>query len=262
LLAIVLLVLVGLWHRDFAVLSGVAAVWLSMSLLALQAPTVNTLRGAAITATQLPKVFEVLEDVARQFNAPPTQAFVIRESRAQVHAYGVRAPHTIVFHSALLDSLEPDELRFVIGQQLGRIVYGHTRISVLLGGEAEALPALPGQLTWLRDLFFAWYRRVTLLSADRAGALACGDLEIAVRTLIKLGVGSRQFQELRCDDLVDQLYRANQGVSRIQAAVIWATSTVPPTVRRVQELLVWGGLPGHRASLAEAAASPPAPVPQ
>jgi hypothetical protein len=46
------------------------------------------------------------------------------ELPAQAHAYGIRAPYTIVFHSAMLESMQLDELRFVMGQQLGRIVYG------------------------------------------------------------------------------------------------------------------------------------------
>jgi Zn-dependent protease with chaperone function len=201
----------------------------------------------------------MIQEVARQFDAPPTEAFVIRDARAQAHAYGFQAPYAIVFHSALLDSLAPDELRFVVGQQLGRIVYGHTRTTAFLGGDAESLPSLLGQLTWLRDLFFVWYRRVTLLSADRAGALACGDLEVAVRTLVKLDVGNNQYHEVRGDDLVDQLYQVNQGISRVQAAVIWMTSTVPPQLRRLQELLVWGGLPKTRSALAAATVSPSAP---
>ncbi len=262
LIILVLLVGAAIWQENYTLLGGIAAVWLSMTLLALQAPTVHTLRGGEITATQLTRIHEIFDEVSRQFNAPPTRLFVIRDSRAQAHAYGVRAPYTIVFHSAMLDALAPDELRFMMGQQLGRIVYGHTRSSVLMGGEAESLPALLGQLTWLRDLVFAWYRRVTLLSADRAGALACGDLEVAVRTVVKLSVGNNEFREMRGDDLVDQMYRVNEGINRVQAAVIWATSSAPPELRRLQELIVWGGLPKQRAALAEAAAPPSAPLPE
>ena len=262
LLIIAALVAGAIWYRDFAVLGGVAAVWLSMLLLAFQAPTVHTLRGAAITSTQFPQLFAMLEEVASEFNAPPTEAFVIRDARAQAHAYGVKAPYAIVLHSALLDSLNPEELRFVVGQQMGRIVYGHTRTTAWLGGDSESLPALLGHVAWLRDLFFAWYRRVTLLSSDRAGALACGDMEVAIRTLVKLDVGNNQYHEVRGDDLVGQLYRVNQGVSRIQAAVIWTTSAVPPNLRRLQELLIWGGLPKHRAVPSAAVPSPSVPLAQ
>ena len=256
---IALLVVVGIWRQDWVLLFGIAAVWLSMALLALQSATVSTLRGAAITPTQFPKLFEIFEEVARQFKAPPTEAFVIRDARAQAHAYGIRAPYAVVFHSALLDALEPDELRFVIGQQLGRIVYGHTRTIVLLGGEEESLPALFAQLTWIRDLFFAWYKRVTMLSTDRAGVLACGDLEVAFRTLVKLGTGNNQWHEVRADDLVDQMYRVNEGINVVTAAVIWTTSPVPPQLRRLLELVVWCGLPRQPPAQAESAASPPGP---
>jgi hypothetical protein len=53
--------------------------------------------------------------------------------------------------------------------------------------------------------------------------------------------------------------RVNEGLNRAQVAVIWATSPVPPQLRRLQELVAWAGLPKHRAALAAVAASPPAP---
>jgi Zn-dependent protease with chaperone function len=260
-----LLILAGLlgvvvWRQDWVILQAIVAVWASMTILAIQAATLHTLRGATVTPTQYPQLHKIFDEVSRQLNAPPTRLFVIRDARAQAHAYGIRAPYVVVVHSAMLDSLELDELRFVIGQQLGRIIYGQTRMIVLLGGEAETLPSLLAQLTWLRDLVFAWYRRISVISADRAGVLACQDMEVAVRTLVKLGVGSHQYGDLQGDDLVDQAYQLNQGTSRLQAAIIWITNPDPPMVRRVEKLVAWGGLPKERAARAEAAASPQIPA--
>jgi Zn-dependent protease with chaperone function len=237
---------VGVWRQDWVILEAIVAIWASMAILAIQAPTLNTLRGAAVTPTQYPQLHRIFDEVSRQFNAPPTQVFVIRDTRTQAHAYGIRAPYSIVVHSAVLDSMPLDELRFVMGQQLGRIVYGQTRMIVLLGGEAEALPSLLAQFTWLRDLVFAWYRRASVLSCDRAGALACQDMEVAVRTLVKLGVGSHQYGDLHGDDLVDQAYQLNQGMSRVQAAILWITNAEPPMIRRVERLIAWGGLAKDR----------------
>jgi len=260
-LLILMLVLgVGAWREDWLILKAIFAVWFAMIVLAFQAGTVHTLRGAEVTPTQYPKLYEIFDEVRRQFNAPPTRVFVIRDNRAQAHAYGIRPPYTIVFHSAMLESMQLDELRFVMGQQLGRIVYGQTRMIVPLGGDAEALPSLLAQFTWLRDLVFAWYRRISVLSADRAGALACQDMEVAVRTLVKLGVGSHQYSDLQGDDLVDQAYWLSQGTGRVQATIIWITNAEPPMVRRLEKLIAWGGLPKLPEALVDAAA-PTVPFP-
>jgi Zn-dependent protease with chaperone function len=260
LLILALVIGVGAWREDWLILKAIIAIWFSMVILASQAGTVHTLRGAEVTPTQYPKLYEIFDEVRRQFKAPPTRVFVIRDNRAQAHAYGIRAPYAIVFHSAMIESLQLDELRFVMGQQLGRIIYWQTRMIVPLGGDAEALPSLFAQFTWLRDLVFAWYRRISVLSADRAGALGCQSMEVAVRTLIKLSVGSHEFGELQADDLVDQAYRLNQGMSRVQALTIWITHAEPSLVPRLEKLIAWGGLPKQRAAPTEAAA-PPVPLP-
>jgi Zn-dependent protease with chaperone function len=260
LLILALLLGVGAWREDWLILKAIFAIWFAMIVLAFQASTLHTLRGAEVTPTQYPELYEIFDELSRQFNAPPTRVFVIRDSRAQAHAYGILAPYTIVFHSAMLESMQLDELRFVMGQQLGRIIYGQTLMIVPLGGDAEALPSLLAQFTWLRDLVFAWYRRVSVLSADRAGALACQDMEVAVRTLIKLSVGSHEFGDLQGDDLLDQAYRLNQGMGRVQGSIIWITNAEPLLVGRLEKLVAWGGLPKQRSDLVDAAA-PPVPFP-
>ena len=67
---------VALQHRELAFALG--GLWLSMIVVALQAPTYNRLRGAEVTATQFPEIHRLLVEVCQRFGAPPIRVFVIR----------------------------------------------------------------------------------------------------------------------------------------------------------------------------------------
>ena len=153
----------------------------------------------------------------------------------------MRPPYVIVLHSALLDSLDADELRYALGRQVGHIRFGHTRVAVLLGGDQSTLPAVLGWAGSLRDLLFAWYRRTQILTADRCGVLACGGTRTAVCAEVKLSVGTAQLDAVRADDLLEQAYALTQGVSRLQASLIRLQATTPPLIPRLKAMLEWAG---------------------
>ncbi len=89
----------------------------------------------------------------------------------------------ILLSSALLEAFEPDELRFVVGHELGHHLFEHHRLPVaaLLGGKAPPGPGLALRL-------FAW-QRYAEISCDRAGLVCAGGLESAARSLFKLASG-------------------------------------------------------------------------
>lgn len=91
----------------------------------------------------------------------------------------------VLVSSSLLEAFEPDELRFVLGHELGHQMFEHHRIPVgaLLGGGStvDARLALP---------LFAW-QRYAEISADRAGLVCAGGLDGAARALFKLASGLR-----------------------------------------------------------------------
>jgi len=100
----------------------------------------------------------------------------------------------IVVNSALVDLLDDDELRFVIGHELGHAISGHAvyqtllqRLLVLTG----VLTAVPGGALGVRAITAAlmeWSRKAEL-SADRAGLLTVQDPATAFRVHMKLASG-------------------------------------------------------------------------
>jgi Zn-dependent protease with chaperone function len=111
-------------------------------------------------------------------NSPETNAFAMFN-----HNEG--EPHYIVLHSGLIDKLDPDELRFVVGHELGHLVYRHSvlyRVMELIYPNFEDLPPF---LQGIHDL----WRKLGEISADRLGLLAVRELEPALTAMFKMSSG-------------------------------------------------------------------------
>jgi hypothetical protein len=233
----------AVWCKERDLLLALGTIYLSMLVLSVQSATLNTLEGAEVTPTQFPDIYQMLQQLRERFHAPPTRVFVLRKLSSVSEPLGIRAPYVIVLPHALIDALEPEELVYELGKALGHICFGHTRMALLLGGEGSQLPAALAWIAWIRDLIFAGYCRARVLSGDRAGVLACGGVESAIRARVKLSVGSNQSSEVRADDLVEQAFKLAQGVSLVQATMIRWQSSTPPFIYRLQAMVEWAGLP-------------------
>lgn len=241
--AIAIMAVGGFLFREKDILIGIAVVYLSMLFTAMQANTYYTLMGAEVTPTQFPAIYKIVEELRQRFHAPPTRVFVVRKQVWRADAFGLAPPYGIVLTSVLIDTLELEELRYVLGQAMGHICFGHTRIGFLMGGEESALPVVLSWVAWLRDLIFARYWRAAVTSDDRAGILACGSVARAIRAQVKLSVGANQIADVRVEDLIEQAFKVSQGLSRFQARFVsWRTS-VPPLIPRLQAMVEWAGLP-------------------
>jgi hypothetical protein len=239
-----LLVAVAVFEKKEVVLA-VLGVWLSMILTSLQATIYNTLRGAEVTPSQFPAIYQIVQELCQRFQMPPTRVFIYRKLSVETEIFVLRVPHVIALPSLLLDSLEPGQLRYVLGQAMGRIRFCHPLMEILLGGDESALPTVLSWVARIRDLVFAGYRRAQVLSADRIGVLAAGSVVTAIEVQTKLSVGTVQMREVRADDLIDQAYRLTRGVSRLQAKLIALQSTTPPLIYRLEAMVEWAGLPSR-----------------
>ena len=106
----------------------------------------------------------------------------------------------VMFASSLLEAFDDNELRFVMGHELGHHVYQHHDIPIgyILRGESRPDPRLALQL-------FTWSRYAEI-SADRAGAHCAQDMHGTASALFKLASGlSNQVVKFNMDDFLQQV---------------------------------------------------------
>ena len=106
----------------------------------------------------------------------------------------------VMFSSSLLEGFTSQELKFVIGHELGHHAYDHHAIPIgyLLKGQQRPDPQLALEL-------FAWSRYAEI-SADRAGAHCAQDMSAVASALFKLSSGlTSKVVEFSLDDFVAQV---------------------------------------------------------
>jgi len=163
---------------------------------------------------------------------------------------GVHQP-LVVLSSDAIDRLSEEELFFVIAHELGHIKSGH----VLYYQIAEFLPVIGeivGSATFgvgelvgvgLQIALLKW-KRMSELTADRAGLLACQDVAPAISTMMKLaGLPNKFYDAINTEDFIAQAREFEAlDAEKLNWLAKWFSSaeqTHPWTVLRANQFLTW-----------------------
>lgn len=153
--------------------------------------TADSLR---LSPTQCPRVYNLMRDAAGVLDMGEPDLYLLQSPVVNAFAIGMDH-HTIVLFSGLVDLLDEDELRTVIGHELGHIKSGHMlyrTMAVFLGlvglVAARNLPFVNLLSQALLYALYDWSRKSELTS-DRAGLLVAQDPCVSIRTLLKLAGG-------------------------------------------------------------------------
>jgi Zn-dependent protease with chaperone function len=138
--------------------------------------------GLRIHAGQFEHVHAVVEGCARMMRMSTPHVFIRDDPFVPVVGIGIGDPYAIVISAQFVEHFQTDELRFLIGRELGHIASGHTRYTSLLSsnGRENGVIAVA---------FGAWLRRIDY-TADRVGLLCCGSLDAAIRAIAVSAFGS------------------------------------------------------------------------
>jgi hypothetical protein len=208
-----------------------------------------------VTPSSLPEVHEVLEACCDTLDLPDLPELYLRRMDAiQGATVGVNRP-LVVLSTEAVELLTTAELRFVVGREVGHIKSQHTlyhQIGVLLPVLSEVLAAptlgLGSLLTAGIQMALVHWVRMSEFTADRAGLLACQDVEAATRALAKIaGLPPRYYDSFSLDDFVTQA-REFEGLDGTYDRVLkflvreehlW-------TIARAHEFLAWTDAGGYR----------------
>ncbi|MDR0343452.1 MAG: M48 family metallopeptidase [Nocardiopsaceae bacterium] len=145
---------------------------------------------------QFPHLHELLLDGSAILDLPEVpELFISQMPIPNAMALGSDQPF-IVITTGMVDLMDGEEMRFVIGHELGHVLSGHAVYRTML----FHLTRLAARMAWfaigyigLRVIIAGleeWYRK-SELSCDRAGVLAGQDPAAGRRALMKLAGGSR-----------------------------------------------------------------------
>jgi Zn-dependent protease with chaperone function len=123
------------------------------------------------------------------------ELYVMQSPTADAFTIGMDAPF-IVITSGLYDLMTHEEMRFIVGHELGHALSGHAVYRTMmmhlmrLARSFGVVPVGGWALRAIVAALFEWQRK-SELSGDRAGLLCCQDMDVAIRVEMKLAGGNR-----------------------------------------------------------------------
>ena len=190
-----------------------------------------------VTFETQPGLANLVESCTKRLQADSTSTFIAPVNALNAYTFGIVEPYGVVLYAGLLKVMDADELRFVIGHELGHVALGHTWLNSLIGGMA-GIPS-PGVAAAILYFAFRWWNRACEYSADRAGMLACGKPQKAYSALIKLvAAGSSE-------DPQQVLRRIDAEDDDLGSSLLEMVSTHPMTIRRLEALRKYAASPAY-----------------
>ncbi|TDV57477.1 M48 family metallopeptidase [Actinophytocola oryzae] len=181
--------------------------------------------------------------------------YVARDPNAVARTRGIDEPF-IVLSTGLVEALDTEALRFVIGHEMGHVLSGHAVLLTLL----DRLLRLQRSVAWvpmgvigLRAVIAAlheWQRK-SELSCDRAGLLAGQDPQAALRAHLYLA-GATDLSQIDIPSFLAQA-REYEEIEDIRDSVIKLlaveSQTHPFAVVRASQLQQWAASEEYRTIL-------------
>jgi Zn-dependent protease with chaperone function len=214
------------------------------------------------TADCFPELYRAVQEGCEILDVPKRPAVYIQPGGLNAFTAGVQQP-ILVLNAGLIDSMTEEELRFVVGHELGHIKSGHVlyyQIAMLLPVLAEvvgvATLGIGTLLSFPLEVALIRWQRMSELTADRAGLLACQDVNAATTAMIKLaGLPQRFFDKVNTEDFLAQ---AREFESFDSDKLDWVAKILsgmgqshPWTVMRASELLRWIDTTSYEKLLAD-----------
>lgn len=208
----------------------------------------NLASSVLVGDQQLPHLHQLLLDACKVLDLEPPQLYVRQHPVPNAYTFAMRGRQPfIVLHTSLIDLLTPEEIKAVIGHELGHLKCEHgvyltlANLIVLAAGQLSPIGGLMVQnlqaqlLEWLRCAEF---------TCDRAALLATQDSNVVISVLMKLAGGSPSLApQLNIKAFLDQA-RAYDDISNTQLGELLrqaqtAQLSHPVPVLRAREIDRW-----------------------
>lgn len=206
--------------------------------------------------TQYPTIEAFRRETAAIIDLDPVpEVFIQQSPEVNAYAIGIDQPF-VVLTTGLVELMDPEALRHVVGHEMGHILSEHAVLRTMLFRLLQMrglMSAIPAGVIGLRVVLAAlleWFRKAEL-TADRAGLLATQDPAAALRAHAYLA-GATNISEL---DLPAFLAQAEEylGTQDVRDLVHKLRNlellSHPLAVVRAAELQRWAASPEYRQLL-------------
>ncbi|WP_420080815.1 M48 family metallopeptidase [Streptomyces sp. JL4002] len=196
--------------------------------------------------TQFPHLYAMLRDACYILDLEKVpQMYVQQDPRPNAMCIGLDEP-IIVVTTSLVELLDEEEMRAVVGHEVGHALSGHsvyrtillflTNLALKVAWIPLGNVAIMTIVTALRE----WFRK-SELSADRAGLLVGQDVTASMRGLMKLA-GGNHLHEMNVDAFLEQADEYEKG-GDLRDSVLKILNMLPRThpftTVRAAELKKW-----------------------
>lgn len=166
-----------------------------------------------------------------------------------INAYttGYKNDAFIVLSTGAVDKLNDEELSFVVGHEAGHVKSGHVLYHLMTAYLSQFLSAVPGGMTF--GTFgigpaLTYWNRMSEFTADRAGLLACQNINAALSAIMKMsGLPERYYDRASVDGFMKQAQEFDKQYGGTTDKIIKTISIInedhPWTIVRAAELIRW-----------------------
>lgn len=200
-----------------------------------------------VTKASCPDLYKLTKEVGRTLDVKDFPK-IYTQWGYFVNAYtaGYNENVLLVIYSGAVDLLSDEELKYVVGHEMGHIKSGHSLyhyMATLIGGAATLIP---GGQTLVAPVYAAlkYWDRMSEFTADRAGLLACQDIDVAINSIIKMsGLPMKYFENMNQEAFLEQAKEFEEEFGGFTDKSIKTISILdeshPWTVMRAAELVKW-----------------------
>lgn len=189
-----------------------------------------------VTDKQIPHLHHIAKGCADTLGIALPKLYVANSPVINAYTFGTNQDAFIVVHAELVDQFDDDELRFVIGHEMGHIQNRHVVYGTVLRVLKTSAAIF---LRWIiapAEIALATWSRRAEITCDRAGLLCSRDLRSATRSFLKLACGSQKlYDQIDLDVYLQQFEDARGNLGRYQEAF----ATHPYLPKRIHALKVF-----------------------
>lgn len=203
--------------------------------------------GINVSEETYGELYSLLKEASNILDSEKTPDFSLSWSYyISIGTEGAKNPR-ITALSGAIDLLDDEELLFLLGHELGHLLAGHKPYhNLLITFYTPMMNMIPNAQIWLgllRPMLLQWYR-LSDFTADRAGLLVCQDINVALRTMIKMsGIPQKYYGNINPESILKQAIQFEQKNKDFANNIIQNlsinTACAPWMVVRAAQLYNW-----------------------